>query len=93
MVLLKVVDLIFIFVVAMVAWSQSGVRQFLPLLDLFVPLVPSDHTALIWVKDLEDLEDGFVFLVCGYVFEGFVVEAVRSADFVGCPGAVVVEVV
>jgi hypothetical protein len=90
---LEVVDLIFVLVVAVMTRSQSKIRELLALTDLLRPLISSDDTALIGVEDLEDLEDRFVFLVCGCIFQRFVVQAVYPADLVGRPGPVVVEVV
>jgi hypothetical protein len=90
--LLKMVDLIFIFVVTVVSRAHSEIWQLLPLLDFFNPLVTSDHAAVVRIEDLEDFQHGFVLFVGRCVFQRFVIEAVRSADLIGGPRAVVVEV-
>lgn len=62
---LKMVDFVFIFVVAVMTWSQSKVGQLFTRADGFQPLIARDDSCGMWIEDFQDVENGAVFDICG----------------------------
>ena len=84
-VFLEVVDFIFVFVVAVMAWAEAEIGEFDSLCFADGVFGKGDGSALVPVVEFDDSLDCFVLLFLCDVFRALVFEAVGFEDVFGRP--------
>lgn len=93
MVLLPVMNLIFVFIVAMVSWAEAKVWQLGAFRIFLGKFLQGNCSVFVDIKHIENSLDDHLLLDLRNRGAGFVFEAVGSSNILGCPETGVVVVV
>ena len=85
MVLLKMMDLVFIFIIPMMAWTESEILQPLPVSPCVDKLHLRYKAVTIPIKSIQDILDHLPPLLIRGISGALVIEAVGTCNLVGCP--------